>query len=101
MTAEVAYKTGRHYEILDSLQKVMAVKLNWISQPFTTFSCSVGKISVALLLLRIMPKNKIRERFLYILITLLVIFSSIIVAFIFANVRLPASCGNHGSKVVA
>ena len=85
MTAEVAYGTGRHYETLDSLQKVMAVKLNWISQPFTIFSCGVGKISIALLLLRIMPKNKIRERFLYILITLLVIINTICVAFIFGQ----------------
>ncbi|KAL9075328.1 MAG: hypothetical protein Q9161_001705 [Pseudevernia consocians] len=86
MTAEVAYGTGRHYETLDSLQKVMAVKLNWISQPFTIFSCGVGKISIALLLLRIMPKNKIREqRFLYILITLLIIINIICVAFIFGQ----------------
>ena len=85
MTAEVVYGTGRHYETLDSLQKVMAVKLNWISQPFAIFSCGVGKISIALLLLRIMPKSKIRERFLYILITLLLIINTICVAFIFGQ----------------
>ena len=85
MTAEVAYGTGRHYQTLNSLQKVMAVKLNWISQPFTIFSCGVGKISVALLILRIMPKNKTRERFLYILITLLLIINTICVAFIFGQ----------------
>ena len=85
MTAEVAYGAGRHYETLDSLEKVMAVKLNWVSQPFTIFSCGVGKISIALLLLRIMPKNKIRERFLYTLITLLVIINTICVAFIFGQ----------------
>ncbi|CAF9923557.1 hypothetical protein IMSHALPRED_005962 [Imshaugia aleurites] len=85
VTAEVAYGTGRHYQTLDSLQKVMAVKLNWISQPFAIFSCGVGKISIALLLLRIMPKNKIRERFLYILITLLFVINIIGLAFIFGQ----------------
>ena len=85
MTAEVAYGTGRHYDTLDSVQKGMAVKLNWISQPFTIFSCGVGKISIALLLLRIMPKNKIRERFLYTLIALLIVINTICVAFIFGQ----------------
>ena len=85
MTAEVAYGTGRHYDTLDPVQKVMAVKLNWISQPFTIFSCGVGKISIALLLLRIMSKNKIRERFLYILIALLIIINTICVGFIFGQ----------------
>lgn len=63
----------------------MAVKLNWISQPFTIFSCGVGKISIAFLLLRIMAKNKAREWFLYTLIALLIIINSICVGFIFGQ----------------
>ena len=85
MTTGVAYGVGRHYETLDSLQKVMAVKMDWISQPFAIFSYGVGKISVALLLLRILPKNKTRERFLYVLIMLIVIIHTICVALIFAE----------------
>lgn len=85
MTAEVSYGAGRHYEALDPLEKMMAVKLNWISQPFTIFSCGVGKISIAFLLLRIMAKNKFREWFLYVLIALLVIINAICVSFIFAQ----------------
>ena len=85
MTAEVFYGAGRHYETLDPLQKIMAVKLNWISQPFAIFSGGVGKVSVALLLLKIMPKNKFRQWFLYILIALMTIINAICVAFIFGQ----------------
>lgn len=42
-------------------------------------------MSVALLLLRIMSRNKIREWFTYLLIGLLVIINTICVAFIFAQ----------------
>lgn len=85
VTTEVHYGAGRHYESLDAVGKLQAVKLNWISQPFTIFSCGVGKISIAFLLLRIMAKNKYREWFLYVLITLLVAINAICVAFIFAQ----------------
>ncbi|KAL8840335.1 MAG: hypothetical protein Q9170_001350 [Blastenia crenularia] len=85
VTADVHYGTGRHYDTLDPTDRLMANKLNWIAQPFAIFSCGVGKISIAFLLLRIMAKNKLRERFLYTLIALLVTINAICVGFIFGQ----------------
>ncbi|KAL9001776.1 MAG: hypothetical protein Q9188_005250 [Gyalolechia gomerana] len=101
VTADVHYGTGRHFATLDPVEKLMANKLNWIAQPFAIFSCGVGKISIAFLLLRIMAKNKLRERFLYTLIALLVTINAICVGFIFGqcsparklwNPSVPGSC---------
>ena len=85
MTAYVHYGGGSHYATLSPVDQLMAVKLDWISQPFTIFSCGTGKTSVAFLILRIMAKNKYREWFLYVLIALLLIINAIGVGSIFGQ----------------
>ncbi|KAL9596012.1 MAG: hypothetical protein Q9219_006096 [cf. Caloplaca sp. 3 TL-2023] len=85
VTADVHYGAGRHFATLSPVEQTLANKLNWIAQPFAIFSCGVGKISIAFLILRIMAKNKLRERFLYTLIALLVTINAICVGFIFGQ----------------
>ncbi|KAL8795389.1 MAG: hypothetical protein Q9195_002130 [Heterodermia aff. obscurata] len=85
VTADVYHGGGRHYATLSPVNQLLAVKLDWISQPFAIFTCGTGKISVAFLILRIMAKNKYREWFLYVLIALLVIINAICVGFIFGQ----------------
>jgi hypothetical protein len=85
MTPEVTYGTGRHFTTLSPYEQVIAVKLNWISQPFSIMSAGFGKVSVALLLLRIISPNKARQWFLYTTIALLTVINTICVAWIFGQ----------------
>lgn len=103
VTADVHYGGGRHFATLDPVQRLNANKFNWIAQPFTIFSCGVGKISVAFLILRIMAKNKVQQWFLYTLIALLVTINTICVGFLMGqcsparklwNPEVPGSCIN-------
>ena len=56
----------RHLVYLTPEQQSMAVKYNWISQPWGIFAFATGKISIALLLLRLIgPKTIWRKWILY------------------------------------
>ena len=68
---------------------MLAVKFNWLSQPFHVMSTCFGKISIAILILRILAPNKLRTWFLYSLIALLLIVNVVCVVFIFAQCNPP------------
>lgn len=89
-TPEVYYGTGRHVYYLNAHQRVMAVKLNWVTQAFHIMSTCFGKISIVILMLRIIGNSKRQAWFLYSIISALFAISVICVAFIFAQCT-PAS----------
>ena len=85
-TPEVYYGTGRHVFYLDHYERVMAVKLNWVTQAFHIISTSVGKISIVLFIMRMIGNgHKIQKWMLTIMVSALFIISVICVAFIFAQ----------------
>lgn len=89
-TPEVHYGTGRHVYYLSAHQRVMAVKLNWVTQAFHIMSTCFGKISIVILMLRIIGNSKRQAWFLYSIISALFVISVVCVAFIFAQCT-PAS----------
>lgn len=84
-TPEVHYGTGRHLEFLTEEQKIMSVKLDWVSQAFHIMSTAVAKISIVLFIRQIVGKGQTRIWFLYGLVAALFVISAICVAFIFAQ----------------
>ena len=85
LTSGIMYGIGRHMYYLDTHQQTMAFKLDLISQPFSILSAGFGKVSIALLLLRIMVKNKPRQYFLYGLIACLMIINVVCIIIIMAQ----------------
>ncbi|MCJ1282166.1 hypothetical protein MMC26_001489 [Xylographa opegraphella] len=55
----------RHVYYLSIPQQESATKLNWISQAFCIMAIAFGKVSVAFLILRLGPRDKLRRRLLY------------------------------------
>lgn len=90
-TPEVYFGTGRHVYYLTAYQRVMAVKLDWISQAFHIMSTCFGKISIVMFILRIIGRgHKFKVWFLCTLASGLFVISLVCVAFIFAQCT-PAS----------
>ena len=54
VTFLVKHSGQRHLYYLTPSQKEYASKLDWISQPFNIMSLATGKVSVALLILRLL-----------------------------------------------
>ena len=77
-TLQVHYGLGRHIIYLDPYQIEMFIKTDILSQPFSTFSSCFAKISVALLLKRMMNREKVQEFFLYFIIISLLIVNIIL-----------------------
>ena len=77
-TLQVHYGLGRHIDYLGTYEISMVFKTLLISQLFSTFSSCFAKISVALLLKRLMNRHKIQEIFLYFLIASLLIVNTIL-----------------------
>lgn len=57
---------GRHAFYLSQTTREFALKLNWISQSPGILAIAMGKISVAFLILRIVPQDRLRRWLLYI-----------------------------------
>ena len=82
----VRHGGARHLYYLDPAQVEYVTKVNWISQPFNIMSIATGKISVALLLLRLLGPSAIGQKwFLYISSVLTFIFSSLTSIFTFVQ----------------
>ena len=65
-TAYAKHGGCRHIFYLSDSQKVYVLRLNWLSQPFCVLALITGKISVALLILRMLAKvQKWQRWFLY------------------------------------
>ena len=78
-TLQVHYGVGRHlvYLIQDPARLEKALMYVQFSQPFSTFSSCFAKISVALLLMRLMARNRTRELFLWFIIGLLLVVNTV------------------------
>ncbi|KAI9655764.1 MAG: hypothetical protein M1821_005199 [Bathelium mastoideum] len=76
----------RHLFYLTPTQQLLAVKYNWITQPWGIFGFGTGKISVALLILRILGPNIFwRKWILY--VTMAVVFTTTSLACILTFVQ--------------
>lgn len=104
----VHYGVGRHAIYLSEEQRVNAVYMIWLSVPFSPGSAAFGKVSIALLLMRLMNRSRWQEIFLWVLIFFLfgmtlvlviVTFSQCTpVSFIWNRVRVdppPGTCWDH------
>ncbi|KAI1354449.1 integral membrane protein [Xylaria sp. FL0043] len=87
VTLMVHYGVGRHAIYLLEEQRVNAVKFIWLSVPFSPGSAAVGKISIALLLMRLMNRGRLRKAFLCALIVLLIIVNLLLIIVTFAQCR--------------
>ncbi|KAI9751445.1 MAG: hypothetical protein M4579_006055 [Chaenotheca gracillima] len=84
---------GKHLVALSPEQQTQAIKLNAISEPFGIMSYCIPKISVALLIKRIMPPNKLNKwqmQFIYFITISLTVLSILCAIFLFVQC-LPAS----------
>lgn len=80
----MAHGGARHLYYLEPQNLVLVLKYNFSSQPFGAMAATVGKCSVAFLLLRILGPNTVwRKRFLYLqlVIYMAITIMNIIVTF--------------------
>jgi hypothetical protein len=84
-TLAVHYGVGRHALYLTDDQRVNAVYMIWLAVPFSPGSAAFGKVSIALLLMRIMNRNRFREAFLWVLIFLLFAVNLVLIIITFAQ----------------
>ena len=76
----------RHLYYLNPEQREYVIKVDWISQPFNIVCLATGKVSVALLLLRLLgPSAFWRKWFLYISIVLTLVFGILTAIFTFVQ----------------
>ena len=77
----LAYYDGcRHLYYLTPGERVRAIRIIWILQPFVITSLGTGKVSVAFLILRLMGKSFWRRRLLYgVMISCFVVCSAAII----------------------
>ncbi|KAH7309199.1 integral membrane protein [Stachybotrys elegans] len=104
VTLMVHHGVGRHTMHLGENQRANAVYMIWLSVPFSPGSAAFGKVSIALLLIRLMNRNKVYEAFLWVLIFLLFAITLVLVIITFAQctpvtflwdrVRVPPPSGN-------
>ncbi|KAK3314345.1 integral membrane protein [Apodospora peruviana] len=85
VTMEVRYGVGKHAAHIPPPDLIKAVEWIWISAPFSTMSACFGKISIALLILRMINRNKTYTIFLWTLIVLLFIINLLLTIITFAQ----------------
>jgi hypothetical protein len=87
---------------MDPAQERKAIRINWITQPFAIMSLATGKVSVALLIMRIMGKSTWRRAFLiWAAMAGSVLFCSIAIILTFAQCRpVQTSAGIVGSVII-
>jgi hypothetical protein len=80
----------KHLFYLEPAQQAMAVKYNWITQPWAIFGFATGKVSVALLILRIIGPNTFwRKWILYFAMGSALLFTSLGCIFTFVQCDPP------------
>jgi hypothetical protein len=84
----VHYGVGQHAVSIDPPNLINAVKWIWLSVPFSTMSACFGKVSIALLLIRILDnRNKGYIYFLWVMIVLLILINIILSVVTFAQCK--------------
>ena len=79
----------RHVNSLSKPSQELALKINWISQPFCVLGIAFGKVSVAFLILRLGPRDKLRRWLLYFAIGSVIILFGVQCILIFVQCRPP------------
>jgi hypothetical protein len=72
---EVLHGAGRHIAYLDPKTASIGLKLNFATQPIYLWAITVGKVSIALFLLRIAPA-KLYKNFLWSMIIFLLAYNT-------------------------
>lgn len=85
----VGHGGARHIYYLTPSQLSNAVKFNWMAQAFGITIVGTGKISTALLMLKIMGPSLWRKWFLYISVVLTLIFTILAALFAFVQCDPP------------
>ncbi|KAI9157925.1 putative integral membrane protein [Paramyrothecium foliicola] len=85
VTLQVHYGVGRHAMYLTEENRVNAVYMIWLAVPFSPGSAAFGKVSIALLLMRLMNRNRFREALLWVLIFLLFAVNLVLIVITFAQ----------------
>lgn len=85
MTASIAAGFGRHEIYLDPAHLRKALKLNLMAQPFHFMGFAVPKVSVALLLFRLMGPDKHGVWFLRISMSILILGAILVSIFNFVH----------------
>jgi hypothetical protein len=80
----------RHLYYLQPEQQALVIKYNWITQPWCIFGFATGKISVALLILRLIGPNTFwRKWILYASMVTVFIFNALACIFTFVQCNPP------------
>ncbi|KAF2234782.1 hypothetical protein EV356DRAFT_532582 [Viridothelium virens] len=87
VTLEVNFGVGRHAIHLEPQDVISAVKIIWLTVPFSTMSACFGKISISLLLMQIINRNRAGKIFLSCLIITLFIVNLLLTIITFAQCR--------------
>lgn len=81
----VHHGVGRHAVYLEEDERVNAVYMIWLSVPFSPGSAAIGKVSIALLLMRLINRNRGQKAFLWVLIVLLLAINLVLIIITFAQ----------------
>lgn len=84
----------RHVFYLSKSSQELALRMNWISQPFCVLAIASGKVSVAFLILRLGPPDRLRRWLLYLAAITISIPFGIQCIIIFAQCRPPRALWN-------
>lgn len=89
-TVMAGYGGAKHAADIAPDDLIQALRFNWAAQPFVIFGFATGKISIGLLILRIIgPNTVVRKWLLYVALSLSVIFSIIDIVLTFAQCNPP------------
>ncbi len=81
----VHYGVGRHAVYLKEDQRVNAVYMIWLSVPFSPGSAAFGKVSIALLLMRLGNRSRWQRVFLWVMIFFLFIVTLVLIVVTFSQ----------------
>ena len=79
----------RHVYYLSKAAQELALKTNWISQPFCVLAIALGKVSVVFLILRLGSRDRLRRWLLYFAAISISILFGVQCIIIFAQCRPP------------
>ena len=88
----------RHYYYLSDTERTLATKLNWTLQPWPIMALATSKVSVALLIMRIMGTSAWRRGFLWFLMVANFFFCSLAIVLTFTQCRPSSALWDHSIK---
>jgi hypothetical protein len=89
LTCSYEWGMGRHFYYLNPMQRIHAMKWNFMSQPMGILSSMFGRVSFCLFLLNFVGTNKARKHILYFLVITQLLVNCVTILLIFTQ------CGTH------